>query len=369
MKKAIGKICFGLLWLLPVLAKAQTTHFIFIQADDKQRFSVVVNNSTYNSSESGYVVVPKLNDGMYQLSVNFLESKLPAVQFNCAVNSADGDYALKNLRDKGWVLLNMQTLEITVPGATASKPQINSDAFADMLSTVVNDTALTQNMPAKETNESESQAVAVDTVSAAKPDTAMVSADSLQTDKLVQAIVDVQVDKIKDTSAIDSAVAEKKETAAEATDSLPEKIVENKTEPSGNPFYKKADTVLTEKNITMPEIKKTEDAAEPVAAEKKSSEKSCVKMLSDNDLEKLRKKMFTTSGDDKMIEAANKSFSGKCITTEQVKLLSSYFVSDESRFNFFSAAYSNIADAANFANLEKLLIDPVYKTKFRELIK
>lgn len=367
MKKAIGKICFGLLWLLPFLAKAQTTHFIFIQADDKQRFSVMVNNSTYNSTEGGYVVVPKLNDGMYQLSINFLESKLPAVQFNCAVNNADGDYALKNLRDKGWVLLNMQTLEITVPGATAAKPQMNSDAFADMLSTVVNDTALTQNMPAKETNESESQAVAIDTISTAKTDTAKVSADSLQTTKQVQAIVDVQVDKIKDTSAMDLAVAEKKETAA--ADSLPEKIVENKTESSGNPFYKKADTVLTEKNIAMPAIKKTEEAAAPVVPEKKTSEKSCAKMLSDNDMEKLRKKMFTTSGDDKMIEAANKSFSGKCVTTEQVKLLSSYFLSDEGRFNFFSAAYTNIVDAANFANLEKLLIDPVYKTKFRELIK
>lgn len=124
---------------------AQQNHFIYIQADDKQPFTVNVNGKAYASSEIGYVIIPKLTDGKYQLNVNFPDNKYPDQQFNCLVNKTDVGYALKNYQEKGWGLFNLQTLDITMAGAPVAdvpKDTVNPNAFSEMLSDVVNDTTL-----------------------------------------------------------------------------------------------------------------------------------------------------------------------------------------------------------------------------------
>ena len=139
----------------------QQNHFIYIQADDKQIFNVQVNNKTFTSSDIGYVIIPKLNDGKYQLNISFPNNKFPDQQFNCVINKADAGYALKNYKDKGWGLFNFESLEVTMAGndATVAEAQIDtiktqidttitqndtakSNAFGEMLSQVVNDTSL-----------------------------------------------------------------------------------------------------------------------------------------------------------------------------------------------------------------------------------
>jgi hypothetical protein len=124
---------------------AQQNHFLYIQADDKQTFSVNVNGKTYNSSDIGYVIVPKLTDGKYQLNVSFPENKYPDQQFNCVINKNDAGYALKNYKEKGWGLFNLQTLDVTMAGTEvpeAPKDTTNPNAFGEMLSDVMRDTTL-----------------------------------------------------------------------------------------------------------------------------------------------------------------------------------------------------------------------------------
>ncbi|HXL57976.1 MAG TPA: hypothetical protein VN958_17060, partial [Chitinophagaceae bacterium] len=135
---------------------AQQNHFIYIQADDQQTFSVNINGKTYKSSGIGYVIIPKLTDGKYQLNISFPNSKFPYQQFNCVINKADVGYALKNFGDKGWGLFNLQSLEITMTGngevisevqkdtvkTEPAKDTVKTNAFGDMLSQVVNDTSL-----------------------------------------------------------------------------------------------------------------------------------------------------------------------------------------------------------------------------------
>src|SRR3954454_11293097 len=75
---------------------AQQNHFLYIQADDKQPFSVNVNGKNYASSDIGYVIVPKLTDGKYHLNVSFPENKFPSQEFDCMINKGDAGYALKN---------------------------------------------------------------------------------------------------------------------------------------------------------------------------------------------------------------------------------------------------------------------------------
>jgi len=48
---------------------AQQDHFVYIQSDEKVSFDVNVNGKTYNSSSIGYVIIPKLAKGNYQLEI------------------------------------------------------------------------------------------------------------------------------------------------------------------------------------------------------------------------------------------------------------------------------------------------------------
>src|SRR6266536_2728400 len=122
---------------------AQQNHFIYIQADDKQTFSVNVNGKTYNSSEIGYVIIPKLTEGKYQLNISFPNNKFPDQQFNCIINKADAGYALKNFGDKGWGLFNFQSLEITMAGTEATAPEVQKDTAVQKDTEVQKDTAKT----------------------------------------------------------------------------------------------------------------------------------------------------------------------------------------------------------------------------------
>jgi hypothetical protein len=95
----------------------------------------------------------------------------------------------------------------------------------------------------------------------------------------------------------------------------------------------------------------------------------CKKMLADNDLEKIKKKMVSSSTDDKMIQTAKKYIEEKCVTTEQVKSLGALFLTDDGRYNFFDAMYKNVYDISVFFSLQSQLIDPYYKKRFQAMLK
>src|SRR5215831_5770473 len=134
-----------LLMSVPRESYSQQNHFLYIQTDDKQIFSVNVNGKTYNSSDIGYVIISKLTDGKYQLSIAFADNKYPDQQFSCVINKNDAGYALKNFDEKGWGLFNFQTLDVTMAGADVPdipKDTTDPNAFGEMLSDVMRDTTL-----------------------------------------------------------------------------------------------------------------------------------------------------------------------------------------------------------------------------------
>jgi hypothetical protein len=142
MKHSV-KLAGLLLFFLVFFSKlhAQQKHFIYIQSDDKQPFAVVLQGRVYSSSDEGYVIVPKLTDGTYDLTVSFPMNKFPEQSFECIISKKDLGYKLQNLADKGWALQNVQTqkiLENNNNDVSANK------AFSDMLSEVVSDSNLTK---------------------------------------------------------------------------------------------------------------------------------------------------------------------------------------------------------------------------------
>ncbi|HWB26165.1 MAG TPA: DUF4476 domain-containing protein [Chitinophagaceae bacterium] len=157
-----------------------------------------------------------------------------------------------------------------------------------------------------------------------------------------------------------------------------------------NPFFKKDDSspvaattaanvaanpaddhsAASQKDTTADVIEKKSAAVQPAAnAAKPTVKTDCKKMLSDNDEEKLKHKIYLETDQDKILALTRKALDGKCISTAQVKELASFFLSDDARYNFFFTVYPYVYDFGNFSSLEPYMIDHKYKNMFEAMIK
>ena len=159
------------LFLGRLLAVGQQNHFMYIQSDSKEPFYVLLNKKNFSSSSSGYLIISQIASGQYTFTVGFPQNKYPEQRFTCTIDNKDVGYGLKNLGDKGWALVNLQSMEMILAGSgnarqsstTAAQPQTaagNSSAapatgtgtpatgkkdsglFGDMLSQVVDDPSI-----------------------------------------------------------------------------------------------------------------------------------------------------------------------------------------------------------------------------------
>lgn len=108
-------------------------------------------------------------------------------------------------------------------------------------------------------------------------------------------------------------------------------------------------------------------AADNIA--KAVNKQDCKKMLSDNDKEKLKHKIYLETDDDKILSITKKALSGKCISTAQVKDLASMFLTDDGRYSFFFTVYPYVYDFGNFTTLRTYMIDLKYREMFDAMVK
>jgi hypothetical protein len=143
MKKLL---CSLVLILSVATAFSQKVYFIYIQADLEQPFSVKMNEKIYHSSSSGYLILSKLKDSTYPLTVLFPQGKWPDQAFKIEVRSKDRGFLLKNFGDKGWGLYDLQTLSVqmsTTNGIAEGKAEAKDvSTFTDVLSRAANDPSL-----------------------------------------------------------------------------------------------------------------------------------------------------------------------------------------------------------------------------------
>jgi len=111
--------------------------------------------------------------------------------------------------------------------------------------------------------------------------------------------------------------------------------------------------------------------ARPIAASLKEKPQvqptynsNCKEEASNEDFLELRKKMASSQKDQEMIEEAERVFKHKCFTTDEIRNLSVLFLKDESKYNFFDAAYPHVSDG-NFNSLQDQLTDDYYISRFR----
>ncbi len=138
-------------------ASSQKVYFVYVQTESEQPFFVRMNEKTYSSSASGYVILSKLHDSSYSFSIGFPQNKWPEQNFTVSVNRKDHGYLLKNFAEKGWGLFDLQTLSVqmavTGKASIEEKPGTeNKDvsAFTDILAKAADDPSLKEKpVPAK----------------------------------------------------------------------------------------------------------------------------------------------------------------------------------------------------------------------------
>jgi len=415
-------------------AYGQQLHFIYIQADNKQPFSVELNGKYYSSSSIGYIILPKLTDGTYNLKINFAKNSYPEQTFTVNVNGKDYGYALKNFDDKGWGLFNFQTTDVVMNGTSdtsqSSQPSstvTNNSAFGNMLADVVNDKSIntlssadttttstgkvTSKVPVNKDTEftasttfSDTVTAAVDTTSnpvakndtpaktsntpqeSAKEDTTAETPD-FNTSGVIKSeekvgengtdltFIDFNGEHSDTIKAFIPAAGEKKQPSkragkspdlnakAAAADSAQGKV--------NNPFFAKdSDTDSTDAAVAASKPKLAEDQSTTTApASNALVNSTCTNMLSDGDLNRLKKRIVSEKDQDVILQIVKRSLRNKCITTDQVKDLGNLFLNDDNRYGFYDAAYPFVYDYGNYASLQNTLIDPYYKSRFKALLR
>jgi hypothetical protein len=136
------------------------------------------------------------------------------------------------------------------------------------------------------------------------------------------------------------------------------------TKPDNQPAVTKTKPAEPEKPKTVEPEKKAETGSKLVMINS-----DCVKLATDNDVDKMRVKMLPETDLQKKLTVANKFFKTMCLYARQVKALSELFPTDEARYKFLELAYPFAADTANFKELHTLLTDEIYVTKFKKLVR
>ena len=94
------------------VSKSQTTHFVFIQADDNQLFYVKVNNQIFSSTSLGSVIIPNLEEGDLIINIGFPQNKWNPLNYKLSVKNKDLAYVLKKSKSNSWELYDYYSMSL-----------------------------------------------------------------------------------------------------------------------------------------------------------------------------------------------------------------------------------------------------------------
>lgn len=365
--------------LMVFSSTAQQQYFIYIQSESQKTFTVSVNGKTYNAS-NGYVIIPQLYNGFHKLSLQIPGKPLLAYQVR--IDKKDVGLSLEE-KDNTYSLVSLQSKETVLPEENkepvADKPTqkptsavVATDTeFAKMLNgkpksaqQKTENAAVVNNVPIKETVK--------ETVQSGKPDNVAKPLASKTIIKSNQKTTDAgtSLTFIDINTAGEDTISVFIPSSEELTSVKPKEVTEpvatKKTQdiekkPAEQPI-KPAPAVAATDSVTNP-FKTT--PPEPV----KIQNTDCKLLATEEDFFAVRKKMSATNTQDKMLDAAEKYFKGKCFSAQQIKQLGHMFLNDQSRVSFFGMAYKYVADPANYIMLESQIFDPKFKEQFRQILR
>jgi hypothetical protein len=410
-----------LLNLLSLSVFSQKIYFIYFQTDNNQSFFVRLNEKVYNSTPSGYLILPKLIDSTYNYEIG-LAGKDVSLAFTTAMDKKDHGYLVKNFGEKGWGLFDLQTQQVQMPvnKKTAYEenqvPDATVNAFTELLSRAADDPSLKFSpvvvIEEKKIEpirpviiEVKKDTVQTETFTANKIDTAK-TVEQKPADKptvvvkqppykksevtriaennVADGVEIVFADKQTDKTDTITIIIDQPKSTVKTEEPLPEEKADKKfldiasdstrVDTAKNEI-KSVDKTIKDSPKNTTDSTKTTIAQSlkkiwPFNKDKANSgdNKSCEIVADDNDFLKLRRKMAGRTNDDGMIEEAKKYFKTKCFTTEQTRNLSTMFLSNAGKVNFFEAAYPTTSDKVNFPSLQSELKDEFYINRFQAIL-
>lgn len=399
---------------LQLVLKAQKVYFIYLQSESTAPFYIKMAGKIKSSTTEGYLVIPKLTDSTYLITIG-QPGKSDEPRFAVTINRSDRGFLIKNF-DGTTGLFDLQTLSVYKPLTVEAITQTpaKNDNFTKLLAKAADDTTLLshqtieQKVKPKDTKaevaaRSDEIAKKQDTIRQSQQvadvtDIKIIATPSTQNDTIVRKETEVVTIPEKKTVAITN---EEERTSA-VHEEFKRSVITKKSESSTSEgfglvflddYQGTVDTiqlVIPNPKIILPDttqqkpaetkqfleivnekegVKK--DGAEGKKVENAVREKQkpqCTSLSTDDDFFKLRRDMVSKNTQDEMIAQARKYFRGKCFRTEQIKYLSTLFLTDEAKYHFFDAAFMHVSDQEKFSSLQSEILDSYYLNRFKALI-
>jgi hypothetical protein len=380
----------------PAPTSEPPTYFVLIQADSGQAFYIRLDSQLYSSSPAGHLILSKLKDSAYPITVGFPGQIYPEQRY--LLNIGEKDRALRLIRqDNSWRLLDDQglTMPAVADPAAGEMPLLagakKDDAFSQMMAAIVRDTAVMYNTYAASSDsiypaalDSARSRATVDTpaISVRGQDSGIASAPTFAIPSAPTGVV--KLSERKSTQSLSLVYTD--HVVNKKTDTIDVIIPVDTQAVAVRPPSSSSDTVRSTTRVQLPDTSRftvaqqtffpdstrTINRTPPHAAStsNKSSlpfvNSDCHAFATDYDVDKLRVRMLSANKDDDRILVAYKIFKTKCFTSNQVSALCEVFTTDAAKFKFLEAAYPFVSDD-RFPELVNLLSDPVYAGKFRAL--
>ena len=406
---------------------AAQKHFLYLQSESNLPFYAKMGDRIFSSAFSGYLIISNLPDSSHLVSIGFA-GKPGESRFSIEMKGKDRGLLLKEV-DGVLNLFDLQTLTLIKPlsDRTSSKYSYNrrEDAFTRLLAKASNDTSLLyvrvemEQPKLAEVKAAEAKAVIAASLPVQRQEEGTTSTATAAENKaehsgeLTQELAKNDSNLAaaeKETVSENPVIVQPKQqtaaaetTAAEVITKEVEEITDLEFRPStvvrrsesstsegfGLVFWDRqgsqTDTIrilipnprMVYQNVSSEAAEKTPkkflDISDTVVAVSLNTQApavlqpSCTVHAENKDFLALRKSMAAQETEQEMIETAKERFAEKCFSTEQLKHLSKLFLSEETKLQFFEAAYRFVSDKDRFSSLQSELRDVLLLKRFNAL--
>lgn len=376
--------------LIALGLKSQQSHFIYIQSEDKQPFYIRIKEKIISSSESGYLIAPKLELGQLNFTLGFPKNAWPSSTYSLEIENKDLGFQLKKVDSLTWALYNIQTSDVLSPlevnKVSTQIIQTSTDEFTNILAEVSNTPSVKQ----KKINTDTASLVVSKVVEMAVPDKSASLEMPVNSVNPIDTLVITKAEiPLAENPIVTEVPQEKvvKKTKKSKTKTEPSNIVQDfsfldSTGRSLTYIVKDGDKedhvvvfISYEKPLIFP--KEVPEISTPIVVEQTIAPDTlqakvnqvirCSAIAEEKDFLKLRRKMTQEDNEERMIEVAEKSFKDKCYSTDQVRYLAVLFINEDNRLAFIKMSVTFISDLSSFSTLQQLFNTEKNINSFKEI--
>lgn len=380
-----------------LLAWTQQHYFVYFQTDNHQPFYVKLNNNILSSSVSGYLIIPKLQNGDYTLTLGFPKKEKAEQVFSFKISEKDLGFLIKDFGEKGWGLFNFQTMEVLMASQSPASQKVlkdtSTDAFTNILANVVNTPSIKEKtVRAPDIKEPMQEVKAnTDTITKVEKDdeNAIVIKKNLDSANSIKP-VNTGIKRLKTISETDGRTIiylvtelglldtvrvflpviqneEKAKSTSKQGDKNIEGAPQNNTDKPSEKFLA---IELPNPNAGNSTIDTTPKNSKTIISEDGTLQynSDCKTLATQDNFIDLRRKMVARENEKDMIKEALKSLKQMCYSTEQIKGLSSLFLNDKNKLDFFKTAYPFVYDTNHFPSLQSQLTEEANINSFKALL-